>query len=341
MIRAASGTVTDLEGAMRRRDLIKAIAGAAAAWPTAALAQTYPSRPITMLVPFAAGGAFDVMGRILATRMSEILGQQVIIDNATGAAGIIGVSRVANAAPDGYTFLFGSIGTHAYNQTIYKKPRYNAVTDFTPVTLFAEQPMVLNARRDFPADDLPAFIAYVKANSAKLQFGSAGAGTTTHLGCALLNAAIGVNVTHVPYRGGGPAANDLIGGQIDYMCANMGGAVPLITGKRVKAIATLSRARSPLLPELLTAHEQALADFDVVTWNAFFLPKGAPAEVVRKLNDATSQAMDTPAIRSRMHDIGVTGVAPERRSPEYLAKFVVDEIARWAGPIKENGLQVD
>ena len=181
----------------------------------------------------------------------------------------------------------------------------------------------------------------MKANGAKLQFGSAGAGTTTHLGCALLNAAIGVNVTHVPYRGGGPAANDLIGGQIDYMCSNIGGSLPLILGKKVKAIAMLSRDRSPLMPELPTAHEQGLLDFDVVTWNAFFLPKGASPEVVKKLNDATSQALDTPATRGRLHELGVTAVAPERRSPEYLAKFVVDEIARWEGPIKANGLQVD
>src|SRR6478736_2068749 len=153
--------------------------------------------------------------------------------------------------------------------------------------------MVLTARKDFPADNFTQFIAYLKTNSAKLQFGSAGVGTTTHLGCALLNATIGVNVTHVPYRGGGPAANDLIGRQIDYMCANMGGAVPLIIGKQVKAIATLSRGRSLLMPDLPTAHEQGLVDFDVVTWNAFFLPKGASAEIVTKLNDATSQAIDT------------------------------------------------
>jgi tripartite-type tricarboxylate transporter receptor subunit TctC len=326
---------------MRRRDFIKAIIGAAWAWPVAAGAQTYPSRPIVMVVPFAAGGAFDVMGRIVAARMSEILGQQVLVENTTGAAGIIGVNRVANAAPDGYTFLLGSIGTHAYNQTIYKKPRYNTVTDFVPVALFAEQPMVLNARKDIPAGSLAEFIAYAKANSGKLQFGSAGAGTTTHLGCVLLNAAIGVNVTHVPYRGGGPAANDLIGGQIDYMCANMGGAVPLILGKQVKAIATLTRDRSPIMPDLATAHEQGLIDFDVNTWNAFFLPKGTPAAIVKKLSEATSQAMDSPTVQSRMRDIGVTGVAPERRSPEYLAKFVVDEIARWADPIKAHGLQLD
>jgi tripartite-type tricarboxylate transporter receptor subunit TctC len=273
--------------------------------------------------------------------MSETLGQQVIIENTTGAAGIIGVKRVASAAPDGYTLLFGSIGTHAYNQTIYRKPRYDAVRDFTPVALFAEQPMVLVVRKDFPPTTLSEFITYVRANAAKVQFGSAGAGTTTHLGCAQINAAIGVNVTHVPYRGGGPALNDVIGGQIDYYCANIGGPVQVIKAGQVKALATLSRMRSPVLPDLPTAHEQGLTDFDVVTWNAFFLPQGAPAEVVKRLSDATSEAMDSPAVAARLREMGVTAVARDRRSPQYLARFVLDEIPRWAGPIKQNGLQVD
>ena len=326
---------------MRKRSFIVALVAATALWPQAAPAQTYPSRAIVMVVPFAAGGTFDVMGRIIAVRMSELLGQQIVVENTTGAGGIIGVTRVMNAAPDGYTILFGSTGTHAYNQTIYKKRRYDAINDFTPVTLFSEQPMVLEARKDLAANTIPEFAALLKANGAKMQFGSAGAGSTTHLACSLLNSTIGVNVTHVPYRGSAPAANDLIGGQIDYLCGNLGAAAPLITGKQVKAIAVLSRGRSPLMPDLASAHEQGLTGLDITTWTAIFLPKGAPKAIVDKLNEVTHAAMETPVIKSRMLEIGVTGVAPDRRSPEYLAKFVADEVARWEGPIISGGLQVD
>jgi tripartite-type tricarboxylate transporter receptor subunit TctC len=174
-----------------------------------------------------------------------------------------------------------------------------------------------------------------------MQYGSAGVGSTTHLACALLNARIGVEVTHVPYRGGGPVANDLIGGQIDYMCGNMGTSVVRAAAKQSKPLALLSRERTPLMPELATAQEQGINDYDVVTWTAFFLPKGARKDIVVKLNEATSAAMDTPAIRARFNDIGVVGVAPERRGPEYLAKYVVEEIARWERPIKDAGLQAD
>jgi tripartite-type tricarboxylate transporter receptor subunit TctC len=326
---------------MRRRDFIAMIATAAAITPKTARAQGYPSRSVTMVVPFAAGGSFDVLGRLVAAPMSEFLGRPVIIENTTGGGGAIGVVRVANAAPDGYTFLLGSIGTHAYYPTMYKKPRYDALKDFEPVALFAEQPMVLIARKDFPANNLAEFVDHVKKNGAKLQFASAGVGSTTHLGCALLNSVIGAKVTHVPYRGGGPASMDVIAGQIDYMCLNMGGAIPLVGGKQVKAIAVLSRERSAGMPDLPTAREQGLADVDVVTWNAFFLPKGAPAEAVTKLNEATSRALDTAAVKNRFHDLGVAPVAAERRSSEYLARFVADEITRWAGPIKASGLALD
>ena len=322
-------------------DVIKALAVAAVLAPAAAQAQPYPSRPVTMVVPFAAGGTFDVLGRIMAVRMGELLGQTVIVENTTGAGGIVGVNRVISAKPDGYTFLLGTVGTHAYNQTIYKKRRYDAINDFAPVALFSEQPMVLEVRKDLPANTFAEFTALLKQNGAKMQYGSAGAGSTTHLACSLLNARVGANVTHVPYRGSAPATNDLIGGQIDYVCGNLGAAVALITGKQVKALALLSKERSPLMPDLATAHEQGLADYDVTTWTAFFLPKGTPKEIVDKLNTVTHAAMDTPAIKARMLEIGVTGIAPERRSAEYLAKFVVEEDARWEGPIKSGGLQVD
>jgi tripartite-type tricarboxylate transporter receptor subunit TctC len=321
--------------------LATALAVMSTVWPVAAHAQSYPSRAVTVVVPFAAGGAFDSVGRIVTARMQEIMGQPVIVENVGGAGGTTGVKRVIAASPDGYTVLLGTVGTHAYNQTIYRNRRYDAVADFTPVTLFSEQTMVLLARKTLAADSLAEFMDLLKSNGAKMQYGSAGVGSTTHLGCALLNSRIGVNITHVAYRGGGPAVNDLIGGQIDYFCGNLGGYVGLVQGKQVKGIALLSKERSPLMPELKTAHEQGLTDLDVVTWTAFFLPKGAPRPIVDRLIEVTHAAMETPEVKKRMLDIGVTGIAPERRSPEYLAKFVVDEIARWEGPIKDGGMQVD
>lgn len=326
---------------MGRRYLAALLTIGAALWSAAVQAQPYPSRPITMVVPYAAGGAFDTLARIIAVRMSELIGQSIIVENVTGAAGIIGVQRVINAKPDGYTVLLGTVGTHAYNQSMYRKRRYDAVSDFTPVTLFSDQPMVLEGRKDLPASNLAEFSALLKQNGAKMQYGSAGAGSTTHLACALLNARIGVDVTHVPYRGGGPVANDLISGQIDYMCGNMGTSVARAAAKQTKPLAMLSRERAALMPELATAHEQGMTDYDVVTWTAFFLPKGAPKETVAKLSEVTHAAMDTPALKTRLNDIGVVGMPAERRGPEYLAKYVVEEIARWEGPIKGGGLQVD
>jgi tripartite-type tricarboxylate transporter receptor subunit TctC len=254
---------------------------------------------------------------------------------------LVGPPRAPPAPPDGYTFLLGTVGTHAYNPSLYKKLPYNAVTDFAPVALVAEQPMVLITRKDFPADTLPEFIAYVKANAAKLQYGSAGVGSTTHLGCALLNSAAGLDVTHVPYRGGGPVMADLIAGQVHYMCSNSAGALPQIEGGTVKGIALLARARSSLMPTLATAEEQGLKDFEAITWTAFFLPKGTPPEIVDKLHAATVQMMDTPALAERMRELGVTLVPSERRSPQYLADFVAREIEKWGAPIKAAGIHAD
>jgi tripartite-type tricarboxylate transporter receptor subunit TctC len=278
---------------------------------------------------------------VFAPYLSHGLGQQVIVENVGAAAGIVGTNRVAKAPPDGYVFLYGTVGTHAYNPALYKKLPYNAATEFAPVVLFAEQPMVLLTRKDFPADSLQEFIAYVKANAAKLQYGSAGVGSTTHLSCALLNTAAGIDITHVPYRGGGPVMADLIAGQVHYMCSNSAGALPQITSHTLKGIALLARERSPLLPTLATAHEQGLANFEATTWNAFFMPKGTPAAIVKKLHDATVEAMNTPALKDRMHELGVSLVAPERRSPEYLQTFVESEIAKWGAPIKAAGISAD
>jgi tripartite-type tricarboxylate transporter receptor subunit TctC len=311
----------------------------AAAAPAAA--QGWPTRPVTMVVPFAAGGPADAVGRILAARVSELLGQQVIVENVGGAGGMTGSFRAAKATPDGYQFVLGNMGTHAANQTFYKAPLYNAATDFAPVVLVAETPLLLLARTDLPADDLAGFITYAKANQEKMQYGSGGAGSASHLACMLVNVAIGVHVTHVPYRGAAPAIQDLIAGRIDYQCPDTPTSVAQIESRTVKAIAVLTRDRSPRLPEVPTAREQGLRDFAASNWFAAFLPKGTPAPIVEKLRAAIVAAMDTPAVQAQMREIGADLVAPERRSPDYLQTFVASEIEKWAGPIKASGATIE
>jgi tripartite-type tricarboxylate transporter receptor subunit TctC len=295
--------------------------------------ESWPSRPLIMVVPFASGGPVDLLGRIVGQYLGAQLGTAVVIENFAGAGGMPGSQRVARAAADGYTFLLGSIGTHALNQSLYRHPLYNAATDFAPVALIAEVPLVLVTRKDFPAIDLAQFIAYAKAQQSHLQFGSAGAGTSTHIG----NQVIGVDVIHVPYRGGEAALLDLIGGRLDYMCSILSTAAQPIRDKSVKAIAMLSRARAPVMPDLPTADEQGLKDFDIYSWNAVFLPKGTPPEIVGKLNAALSKVMDNPALRGKLEDLGLYVVAPEERSPGHLAEFVKSEIDKWAAPIRLSG----
>jgi tripartite-type tricarboxylate transporter receptor subunit TctC len=304
-------------------------------------AQEWPARPVTVVIPFAAGGPIDTIGRVLASHLSELLGQQIIVENIGGAGGMTGASRVAKAAPDGYQFVLGNVGTHAGNQTFYKNPLYNAVTDFTPVILVAQMPLVLVARKDFPANGLSEFIAHAKAHHANLQYGSGGAGSATHLACALLNAAIGIDSTHVPYRGGAPAMQDLIASRIDYLCIDTPVAIPQIESRTVKPIAVLTRSRSPSLPGLASAHEQGLVDFEASNWTAVFLPKGTPAAIVEKLHHAAVAAMETPSMQMQMKKIGADLVGPERRSSIYLHHFVETEIEKWAGPIKASGIGGD
>jgi tripartite-type tricarboxylate transporter receptor subunit TctC len=318
-----------------------AVFGIGLALTSAALAQTYPTKPVTMIIPFAAGGPTDVLGRVMGQRMSEILGQQVVIENVGGAGGMSGSKRVADAAPDGYTFVLGTVGTHAQGQTLYKRPLYNAASDFTPVALIAEVPIVLITRKDLPVNNLKEFIAYAKANQSKMQFGSAGAGSATHLGCVLLNYLIGVDITHVPYRGTGPAMQDLQGGRIDYLCEIVSTAKPQIDGGTVKAIAIMTKERSKALPNVPTGVEQGVPNLEAYTWNAIFLPKGAPADVVKKLHEATVEAMKTPAVRERLEGLGAVIVPEDHATPEYLTQFVKSEIEKWASPIKASGVTVD
>jgi tripartite-type tricarboxylate transporter receptor subunit TctC len=308
---------------------------------SAARAQDWPARPLTMVVPFQAGGPVDVLGRILAQYLGDVIGKPVIIDNIPGGGGMVGSLRVAQGPPDGHQFVLGSIGTHALNQTLSKKPLYNAATDFAPVALIADVGLVLLTRSELPARNLQEFIAYARANQGKMQFGSGGAGTSSHIGCVLLNQTIGVEVIHLPYRGGGPALADLIAGRIDYLCNIASTVGQALETKRVNALAALTRERSPILPDLPTAHEQGLTDFDAYTWNAVFMPKSTPPALVDKLNAAIRKVMGNPAFAERLHTLGLIVPAPERRSPGYLGAFVASEIEKWAVPIRASGVKED
>jgi len=237
--------------------------------------------------------------------------------------------------------LIGNSGTHAYSQSLYKTPLYNSLTDFTPVGLASESPRILIARKDLPAQNLQEFIAYVKANQSRMQFGSAGIGSGTHLPCVLLNTAMGVDVTHVPYRGEAPVQQDLIGGRIDYMCSTIQTGAALAKEGTVKGIAVMSAHRVKIIPDLPTTGEQGLPGVEASVWNAFFLPPGTPRPIVDKLNKAMSDTLDDPAVRGRLEDLGLEIAAPERRTPEYLTKFLADEVARWGKVVHDAGISAD
>ena len=303
-------------------------------------AQNWPARALTMINPFAPGGPNDVPARLFAQRMGEILGQSVIVENVGGAGGMNGADRVAKAQPDGYTFLLGTVGTQAQNQTLYKKPAYDSTKDFISVGLFLEAPLVLVVRKDLPVGSMKEFVAYAKANADKMQFASAGTGSAIHLGCALMNSVTGLNIVHVPYRGSNPAMQDLASGRVDYLCDIVTTAKPQIDGGTVKAIAVLNDSRSAALPDVPTAMEQGY-DVKAYTWNAFFLPKGTPEAIVGKLNQAMLETMKTPAVRDKLDAVGLKLVSEDRATPAYLDGFVQSEIAKWAVLIKASGISID
>jgi tripartite-type tricarboxylate transporter receptor subunit TctC len=318
--------------------VVVALAAAAYGIDTAS-AQDWPKRPLTLVVPWAAGGGTDVMARIMARRMSELFGQQVIVENITGAGGMIGSTHVAKAAPDGYTFVFGS-RSDAINMTLYKQRTYSLQNDLAPVVLVADQPTILVARKDFPADGLKDFIAYVQRNAGSIRLGSAGVGATGFVDCAIFNGMIGVSIPAIPYRGSGPAMQDLIRGQFDYFCTISGSAAAPLQNNLIKGIAAFRGDRLPSLPDVPTAREQGM-EFDASTWFGFFVPKATPSAIIKKLRDVSAAAMETASVQEQLAINGTYVVPPEKRSTEYLESIIVPEIEKNAGPLKAAGMSVD
>lgn len=318
-----------------------ALAGFAALAPPAGAQEAWPNRPVTVIVPYAAGGPVDTVARVMTSRISELSGQQFIVENVGGAGGQTGAARAAKAAPDGYTVLLSGSAVLAQNPALYKRQSYDPITDFEHSTLHTDSARVLITRKDFPANTFPEFVAYVKANADKLQYGSAGVGSGGHVCEILFDMAMGVKLTHVPYRGAGPAMQDLIAGRLDFMPEQISTAVPQIQGGTVKAIATLGIEPAPGLESLPTSESQGMKGLDCGAWGAFSFPKGTEKEIVQRLAKLSSDAVDTPAVRERFKTIGVTVAARERRSPEYLTKFVASEVERWGKPIKASGMSID
>ena len=307
-----------------------------------AQAQEWPSRPLTMVVPFAAGGPMDALARILQPTLAEALGQTIVIENQPGGGGMTGSLRVSQAAPDSHLFVLASIGTHAIGYSMHKKPAYHPASDFQPVTFIADAPLLLMTKKDLPPNNLKEFMAYTKANQGKMTYSSGGTGTSSHISCVMLNQIMGVTeVAHVPYKGGGPAFADVVAGRIDYICNYVSIGAAAVNQGQVKAIAMLAGARTPLLPNLPTANEQGLKDFDVSAWNAILLPKSATPAQVAKLNAALTKALDDPKLRQRLDAIGLIAATPARRSPEYLRDFINTETKKWAAPVKASGVNIE
>jgi tripartite-type tricarboxylate transporter receptor subunit TctC len=299
-----------------------------------AQAQAYPTRSITMIVPFAAGGPTDVISRIVTGHMAQTLGQSIIVENVVGAGGTTATARAARAANDGYTLITGHMGTHAAAVPLYPSLAYHPEKDFEPVSLLAGTPILILARKDFPPKDLKEFVTYVKANVEKVNAAHAGVGSVSHVSCQLLNSILDIKPTGVPFNGTGPAMNALVGGQVDYMCDQIVNAVPQINGGTIKAYAVATAERNPSLPDVPTTGEAGLPAFQAQAWNAIFAPKGTPAPVIAKLNAAAVKALEDEGVRKRLLDLGSVIPAPAERTPEALAALVKSEIAKWTPVLK-------
>ncbi len=322
---------------MLKKTLV-AVFAALGLWAGGAFAQAYPTKPVTIIVPFAAGGPTDVIARIVGEHMSKTLGQQIVVENVAGAGGTTGITRGAQAAPDGYTIMMGHMGTHGAAPALYPNMKYDPTKDFAPIGLAAGTPIVIVAKKTFPPKDLKEFTAYVKANATTINQAHAGIASVSHTTCLMLTHQLGVKLTEVAYRGTGPALNDLVGGQVDLMCDQIVNLVEQIKGGQIKAYAIATLERSPALPDVPTTKEAGLPDYQVSAWNAIFAPKNTPAPVVARLSDALSKALDDPTTRKRLLDLG--GVIPEgqQRTGAYLGDFVKAEVARWTPIIKAAGV---
>ena len=318
------------------KSLATALVLLAGALPSGARA-AYPDRPITMIVPFAAGGPTDVVARIVADTMSRTLGQQIVVENVAGAGGTTGITRGAQSTPDGYTIMMGHMGTHGAAPAVYPDLKYDPVKDFAPIGLAAGTPIVIVAKKDFPAKDLKEFVAYVKANSTKLNEAHAGVGSVSFTTCSLLNSILGATPTRVVYRGTGPALNDLVAGQVDYMCDQIVNLVPQIQAGTIKAYAVALPQRSPALPDVPTTKEGGLPEYQVTAWNAIFAPKGTPQDVVKKLSDALLKALEDAPTVKRLLDLGGDLSNKEARTPDGLRKLVQSEVQRWNKVLKQTG----
>jgi tripartite-type tricarboxylate transporter receptor subunit TctC len=321
------------------RALVTIAAVSAITMVTPAVATDWPTRAVTLVVPFAAGGGTDVMARILAGPMAEVLGQEVLVENITGAGGMVGSAHVAHAAADGYTILFGSRSA-AIDMTLYKHPSYSLQNDLAPIVLVADQPTILVARKDLPIDGLREFMPHLKYNASTMRMGSAGVGSTGFVDCAIFNGMVGVTIQAIPYRGSGPAMQDLIGGHFDYMCTISGSAAGPIQSNLIKAVAVFRKERIPVLPEVPTAIEQGL-EFEASTWSGLFAPMGTPEPLIKKVHDAAVSAMQMPGVQEKLAKNATYVVPPEHRSTAYFESIIGPEIEKNAAPLKAAGMSVD
>jgi tripartite-type tricarboxylate transporter receptor subunit TctC len=305
-----------------------------------AASAAYPERPVTLIVPFAPAGTTDIVARIMAEHMTRTLGQQIVIENVAGAGGTVGVTRVARSAPDGYILLMGNLGTQSASVGLYPSLAYDPRRDFEAILNTGGTPMLVAARKDLPVKDFREFVALLKRDGAKLNYGTGGVGATSHLTCLFLSALLDINPQHVPFRGSGPALQALIGGQIDYVCDQTVAIVPSIQSGDVKGLVAAVPKRVPVVPDVPTSTEQGLAEFQVTGWNAMFAPRGTPKDVVERLNDAARAALRDEGVRKRFLELGLELPDEAAQTPAALGELVRSEIDRWVPIIKKAGVVV-